>query len=123
MLRLPLHVTHSLLTHPIDAYDIVHGRDAEGEALPSVQINRPLKGNMQPAGYQTVQLLPEGLQSDGAMVLHTDDPVYIADNGQGRQTYVRQGGQEWRAVRVEDWSVHSPINRYVLVRRLALEGS
>lgn len=118
MLKLPIHVTHNLLSHPVVLFDVVYGRNAEGEAAATQEPDRTVVGNLQPAGYRQLQLLPEGAQTEGAKVFHTDAPVFVCDNGQGRQTYIRHGGQNWKCIAVEDWSPHATIGRWLATRHL-----
>lgn len=118
MLKLPLHVTHNLLKHPVTVFEVVYSRNGEGEAMAAVGPDFTIDANLQPAGYRQLQLLPEGAQTEGAKVMHTDQPIYVADNGQGRQSYVRHGGQVWKVNAVEDWSPHSTIGRWLLTRHL-----
>lgn len=118
MLKLPLHVTHNLLKHPITVFVVVYGRNSEGEATATQLEDYVIQGNLQPAGYRQLQLLPEGAQTEGAKVLHTDLPIYVSDNGQGMQTYIRHGGQVWKVHAVEDWSPHATIGRWLATRHL-----
>lgn len=118
MLRLPIHVTHNLLSHPVVLFDVTYGRDGTGEATAAIGPDRTIVGNLQPADYRQLQLLPEGAQSEGAKVFHTDAPVYMADNGEGVQTYIRHGGQVWKIHAVEDWSPHATIGRWLATRHL-----
>lgn len=122
MLKLPLHVTHNLLKHSVTVFEVVYGRNSEGEAQAAVGPDTTISANVQPAGYRQLQLLPEGAQTEGAMVMHTDAPIYVADNGQPRQTYVRHVGQIWKATAVENWNPHSSIGRWILTRHLDINS-
>lgn len=122
MLRLPLHVTHNLLAHDEIAFDCVFGRNARGEQTMTQEADRTVRMNLQPASDRLVALLPEGAQTDGAKVMHTDAPISVADNGQGRQTFVRHGGQLWKAWAVQDWSPHSTLGRWILTRYVNTDG-
>jgi hypothetical protein len=122
VLKLPLQVTHNLLKHPVTVFEVVYGRNGEGEAQPAVGPDTTISANVQPAGYRVLQLLPEGAQTEGAMVMHTDAPIYVADNGQPRQTYVRHAGQIWKATSVENWTPHSRIGRWILTRHLDINA-
>lgn len=119
MLLLPLHVTHNLLTHVEQVFEVTYGRDAEGASTAVQGADHAVSMNLQPAGPKLVALLPEGAQGDGAKVMHTSAPIYVADNdGTGMQTYVRHGGEVWKVNQVENWQPHSPIGRWLLTRHL-----
>lgn len=123
MLRLPIHVTHAVLSHLETMFDVVYSRNAMGVPVAAVEADRREVVNLQPAGDELLALLPEGAQTDGAKVMHTVAPVYVATNGQGRQTYVRHGGQVWKAHAVQNWQPHSRIGRWLLTRHLDVNQS
>lgn len=128
MLILPLHVTHNLLTHTVIAFDVVHGRDAAGRPTITQGTDYNITdANAQPARYKDIQLLPEGAQSDGALVFHTRAPLKAADvsNGSssGDQTYIRHNGDIWKVWGIQNWKPHSPIGRYILTRYVNIDGT
>lgn len=128
MLILPLHVTHNLLTHTVQAFDVTFGRDASGRPTITQGADYPITdANAQPAKYKDVQLLPEGAQPDGALVLHTRAAIHVAGNVNGAstgvQTYLRLNGDIWKAWGVQNWKPHSPIGRYILTRYVNVDGS
>lgn len=128
MLILPLHVTHNLLTHTVQAFDVTHGRDASGRPVITQGANYAITdANVQPASYKLIQLLPEGAQSDGALVMHTRKAISIADNANGSstgvQTYIRMNGDIWKAWQVQNWKPHSPIGRYILTKYVNVDGT
>lgn len=118
MMRLPLHVTHNQVLHQFPAVLVEYTRDSEGQAVANIRSETVMTGNMQPAGPTLQKLLPEGAETDGAKVLHTTDPVYVATNGRGLQTYIRHRGRLWKANAVEDWGDFSPIGRWMLTRHV-----
>jgi hypothetical protein len=127
MLRLPLHVTHNLLRGPVTVFDVEYARDVLGKSTIEQEADHTIMAGLQPAGDDIIALLPEGAQSDGAKVLHTTSPVFMATNVHGgligRQTFVRHGGQLWKTWRTQDWSDHSPIGRWILVRYVDVTGA
>lgn len=128
MLILPLHVTHNLLIHGNDAFDVTHGRDAAGRPIIDQGDDyRITDSNTQPAGDDLVALLPEGAQTDGALVMHTAYPVKIATNVNGGtsgvQTYVRHNGNIWKVWAIQDWAPHNRLKRYILTRYVNVDGS
>ena len=128
MLILPLHVTHNLLIHGNWAFNVTHGRDAAGRPVitqgPDYRIT---DSNTQPAGDDLVALLPEGAQTDGALVMHTAFPISIATNvngaTSGEQTYVRHNGNIWKVWAIQDWAPHNRLKRYILTRYVNIDGS
>jgi hypothetical protein len=128
MLILPIHVTHNLLTHTVVAFDVVHGRDVAGRPVITQGADYDIKdANAQPARYNDIKLLPEGAQSDGALVFHTAMPIYAADvrNGVsiGNQTYIRHNGDIWKAWGIQNWKPHAVIGRFLLTRYVNVDGS
>lgn len=128
MLILPLHVTHNLLTHTVQAFDVVHSKDSAGRPVIAQGDDYPITdANAQPARYKDIQLLPEGAQSDGALVFHTRAELKAADvrNGasSGVQTYVRHNGDIWKVWGTQNWKPHSPIGRYILTRYVNIDGT
>lgn len=128
MLILPLHVTHNLLTHTVAAFDVLHGRDVSGRPLITQEADYSITdANAQPARYKDIQLLPEGAQSDGALVFHTRYPVKAADvvsgASTGDQTYIRHNGDIWKVWGTQNWKPHSPIGRYILTRYVNIDGT
>lgn len=128
MLILPLHVTHNLLTHVVAAFNVTYGRDAAGR--PTIVQGADFNisdANVQPAGDDLVALLPEGAQSDGALVMHTREQIRIATNVNGAtndvQTYIRFNGNIWKAWAAQDWAPHAVIKRYILTRYVNIDGS
>lgn len=122
MIRLPIQVTHAVVSHVVVAFDVSYGRDDIGTSAATQYPDREIVANLQPAGDELLQLLPEGAQTDGAKVMHTVAPIYVATNGQGMQTYVRHGGQVWKAHAVQDWEPHASIGRWILTRHLDIDG-
>lgn len=128
MLILPIHLTHNLLTHTVNAFDVTLGRDAAGRPTitqgPDYDIT---DANVQPANYRQIALLPEGAQSDGAQVFHTRAPVKAADNSNGStnsvQTYIRHNGDLWKVWAIQNWKPHASIARYMLTRYVNVDGS
>ena len=127
MLILPLHVTHNLLTHTVTAFNVTHGRDASGR--PQIVQGSDFNisdANVQPAGDDTVALLPDGAQTDGALVMHTRELIRIATNVNGSvngvQTYIRFNGNIWKAWAAQDWAPHAVIKRYILTRYVNVDG-
>lgn len=128
MLILPLHVTHNLLTHTVQAFDVTFGRDASGRPVIAQGADYAITDtNVQPARYKDVQLLPEGAQAEGALVMHTRAVISIAGNvngaTSGAQTYLRFNGDVWKAWSVQNWKPHSPIGRYILTRYVNVDGT
>lgn len=128
MLILPLHVTHNLLTHTVQAFDVAFGRDAAGRPTIAQGDDYDINdANVQPASYKLVQLLPEGAQADGALVMHTRKAIAIAGNANGFtsgvQTFLRMNGDIWKAWQVQNWKPHSPIGRYILTRYVNVDGT
>lgn len=128
MLILPLHVTHNLLTHTVQAFDVTFGRDASGRPTITQGANYPITdANAQPAGDKLIALLPEGAQSNGVLVFHTRAPVKAADNANGStnsvQTYVRHNGDIWKVWAIQNWKPHSAIGRYLLTKYVNIDGS
>lgn len=128
MLILPLHVTHNLLTHTVQAFDVVHGKDAAGRPVITQGGDYDITdANAQPARYKDIQLLPEGAQSDGALVFHTRTTLKAADvsNGAstGDQTYIRHNGDIWKVWGIQNWKPHSAIGRYILTRYVNIDGT
>jgi hypothetical protein len=127
MLRLPLHLTHNLLRHNLTVFDVAYGRSALGVPTADQEADRIISGNLQPASDDVVALLPEGAQSEGAKVLHTTATIHMATNINGgefeRQTFLRHGGQLWKAWKLQDWSDHSPIGRWIFIRYVDVSGA
>ncbi|MGH8441067.1 MAG: hypothetical protein ACRERW_18765 [Pseudomonas sp.] len=128
MLILPLHVTHNLLTHTVTAFDVSFTKDVAGRPLVAQGADYSITdANVQPASYKMVQLLPEGAQADGALVMHTRATISIAGNvngaSSGVQTYIRMNGDIWKAWQVQNWKPHSPIGRYLLTRYVNVDGT
>ena len=128
MLILPLHVTHNLLTHTVQAFDVTHGRDVSGRPTITQGADYAITdANVQPAGDKLIALLPEGAMSNGAQVMHTRASIKAADvrNGQsfGVQTYIRHNGEIWKAWAIQNWKPHSPIGRYILTKYVNVDGT
>ncbi len=106
-------------------FDVIYSRDTFGAQAASREPNRAFSGVIQPAGDNLTKLLPEGAQSDGAMVLHTASPISAATNTQdtenNTQTYIIQNGNYWKAWAVQDWQPHQKIARYLLTRYLNVD--
>lgn len=117
---LPVRAAHNLFTTSIIAYDVTSAR-VKGRAVNTAEPDRKISGTIQPANDKTVSLLPEGAESDGAQLLHTDAAISFYDvkatGGINRQTYIRHAGEIWKAWSVQNWSIHSGgINRYILTK-------
>jgi len=128
MLILPIHVTHNLLTHTVQAFDVTFGRDAAGRPTIAQGADYPITdANVQPASYKQVALLPEGAQTDGTQVFHTREPVKAASNTNGAangvQTYIRHNGDLWKVWAIQNWKPHASIGRYLLTRYVNIDGS
>lgn len=128
MLILPLHVTHNLLTHTVQAFDVTLGKDVSGRPTSVQGADYPITdANVQPAGYKQIALLPEGARSDGVQVFHTRTQVKAADvrNGatNGVQTYIRHNDEIWKVWAIENWKPHSAIGRYLLTKYVNIDGS
>lgn len=127
MMILPLHVTHNMLTHTVPAFDVTHGRDASGRPQVTQGADYNITdANVQPAGDDLVALLPEGAQSDGALVMHTAAAIKVATNVNGssigEQTYIRHNGNIWKAWAVQNWAPHAKLGRYILTRYVNVDG-
>lgn len=128
MLILPIHVTHNLLTHTVVAFDVVFDRDVSGRPTVAQGADYNITdANVQPAGDKLIALLPEGAQSNGALVMHTRAAIKAADvrNGSstGDQTYIRHNGDIWKAWAIQNWKPHAVIGRYLLTRYVNVDGS
>lgn len=124
---LPLMVVHSLLRDSFQFFDVVFARDSLGRETRVQEPDRRLMAGVQPAGYATLKLLPEGQQQDGALVVHCDTRLYVAtaENGavKGRQTYLRRpDGTTWKCWREQRWNPHSNIGRWVFTKYVNLDG-
>lgn len=127
MLTLPIHVTHNILTHTVTAFDVTHSRDASGRPIISQGLDYGIAdANVQPAGDKLVALLPEGAQTDGALVMHTRAQLKVATNVNGStsgvQTYIRSNGNVWKVWATQDWRPHAAIGRYILTRYVNVDG-
>lgn len=123
MIVLPLSPVLGVFGSTQTVFDRVHTRNARGEGSSTTEADRALFGVIQPAGDKLVKLVPEGAQSDGAMVLHTPDAsVAAADltnrntTSTGRQTYVRHGGEVWKVWALQTWTPHTNIRRFLLTK-------
>ena len=128
MLILPIHVTHNLLTHTVQAFDVVHGRDVSGRPNVTQGADYAITdANVQPAGDEAIALLPEGAQADGAQVMHTRKLLQYATNvngsSSGNQTYIRHNGEIWKVWAIQDWRPHAKIGRYILTRYVNVDGT
>lgn len=128
MIRLPVRPAYNLFKSRVIVFDVTQGRDELGNPIVAVPTpDRGIIGVIQPAGDKAIALLPEGAQSDGAYILHTDAPIYIADNAQGStqnvQTYARHNGDVWKAWRMQGWRPHQRIQRYILTRYVNVNGN
>lgn len=127
MIILPLNPVLNLFGSTIVAFDVVQGRDSDGiPVVATPEADRKIFGIIQPAGDKDIRMLPEGQQSDGAYILHTPAAVYAADNVQGaetnRQTFVRHSNNIWKVWRIQDWTPHQKIARYIITRYVNLNG-
>ena len=127
MIKLPLHVVHNLLRGPVVVFDVVFGRTDIGRQTVAQEADRTVLMGLQPMAWRTVQLLPEGAQSEGAKVVHCDQPLSVADNANGamsgRQTFIRDNGQILKLMRLQDWSIHSPIGKWAAVKYVNTDGT
>lgn len=127
MLVLPLHVTHNILSHAAMAFDVSHTRDTAGRPVVVQGLDYRIGDfNLQPASDDQIKLLPEGAQSDGALVAHTRSKLKTANvvNGltENVQTYVRHNGNIWKVWAIQDWNQHSVIGRYILTKYVDIDG-
>lgn len=127
MIILPLHVTHNILTHPVQAFDVSHLVDARGRHSVVQGADYTITdANVQPAGYRVLAMLPEGAQADGVQVMHTRADIKEATNVNGStsgvQTYIRHNGDIWKATSLENWKPHSVIGRFLLTRYVNVDG-
>ena len=128
MLILPLQVTHGMLSHPIVGFDVVWSRNARGEPSEVQEADRTFVGNLQPAKYKDVKLIPEGAQAGGVLVLHAAiTEISMAGNRNGgqdnRQTYVRSNGDVWKVSSRQNWNPHSQIGKWLLTRYVDVSGA
>lgn len=127
MLILPIGVTHNLLTHTVQGFDVTHGRDASGRPAVTQGANYDIRdANVQPASDKLIALLPEGAQADGALVMHTKRVLFSATNANGStsgvQTYIRHNGDIWKVWGIQNWKPHAVIGRYLLTRYVNVDG-
>lgn len=126
MIPIPVHGVVNLFADRVAVFDVVHGRDALGEATVAQEADRFISAIVQPLKDDEVHLLPEGAQRDGAKLVHTRDVVSVATNVSGgslpRQTYLRHGGGLWKLWAVNDWTPHTNITYCVATRYLDSNG-
>lgn len=127
MIILPLSPAFSLFASKVVVFDVVQGRDSDGMPIVATpEADRNITGVIQPAGDDTIKLLPEGQQSDGAYILHTPSAIHAATNVQGaeleRQTFIRHNGNIWKAWNVQNWLPHQKIARYIITRYVNTNG-
>lgn len=128
MIILPLFPAFNLFASKVVVFDVVQGRDADGIPIDATpEADRNISAVIQPAGDKDVRLLPEGQQSEGAYVMHTAAAVSAADNAQNaqtqRQTFVRHSGNIWKVQKIQDWTPHQKIARYIITRYVNTNGN
>jgi hypothetical protein len=126
VIPIPVNLVLNLFADALAAFDVVHTRDARGLATPTQEADRSISGIIQPITDETVSLIPEGAQRDGAKLVHTRAPVSAATNvnggSSGRQTYVRHEGGLWKLWTVNGWGPHTDIGYYVITRYIDTNG-
>lgn len=120
-MRLPISGALNVFGSRIQVFDETNTRNARGEGVRTVSVNRLIRGIIQPAGDKLTALLPQGSRTDGAVVLHTSAPVTACDlsgavGASGVQTYVRHAGEIWRVWGLQNWAPHSNIKRYLCTK-------
>lgn len=119
-MRLPVRSALNIFATQIICFDIT-SKKVKGRAVTNQELDRKIKGVIQPADNKAIVLLPDGAESDGAQVLHTAAVVSaydVTNTGTIKtQTYVRHAGEIWKLWRTQDWAIHTGnINRYILTK-------
>jgi hypothetical protein len=122
MIILPLMPALNLFASAVVVFDLV-GERVGGRWRELPEPDRRISGAIQPADERTLNVLPEGDRSDGAVLLHTQARLSWYDVEQGgisnRQTIIRHGGSLWRVLKPQDWTTNTPrVWRYVATRYL-----
>ena len=128
MILLPVNIPVAIFGSSITVFDVVFGRNTLGEPTRAQEANRTVFGPIQPAGDKLIALLPEGAQSDGAVVIHTAGVMSAADlaNGSatGRQTFVRHAGEIWKVWGMQNWApCAGQIQRYLATKYVNVDGN
>ncbi len=128
MILLPVNIPVAIFGSTLVAFDVVFSRDALGEPAAAQEANRNIFGPIQPAGDKLIDLLPEGAQSSGAMIVHTAGVLTAADLSNnvdsGRQSFIRHAGEIWKVWGLQSWApCAGPIQRYLLTKYVNINGN
>lgn len=118
-LPLPVGSAVSLFSTTAPAFNRTTTRvDGRAEHVDGPQYN--LVGSVQPMGEKELKLLPEGYQSDGAIVIRTAQKLFMEgdrnENDESVQTFVDALDERWRVLKTGDWSGYANFRKYVAVK-------
>lgn len=121
-MQLPLRAAFNVHKQPVQSYfrTGTYGaarRWAFGDASETVTIS----ATIMPITDNIIKIAPQGINTDGSLVMQTDFPVYIVGTSntatESRQTFIIYQGEHWRA-----WAINSVadknggISRYILTK-------
>ncbi len=91
-----------------------------GEVVPSITTDTIVKGNIQPASSEDLQLFPQEERSEEMIVILASYPFSLGEAGEGSFTsadIVNWQGRKYRVVRVKDWFPHGGYYKAWAVRQ------
>ncbi|MBL4769539.1 MAG: hypothetical protein JKY94_17835 [Rhodobacteraceae bacterium] len=121
ILPLPLLPALALFSETLAAFDQIR-TEVKGQAVRTDGPDYTLTGSFQPAGANTVRLMPEGTNASGLRVLKTPQTLHFLESGEvstdNTQTFIRYRGNVWRIVQELDWQAYGGFNGYICERYL-----
>jgi hypothetical protein len=128
MIPVPVLPALSMFSRKLTVYIIAGYYDVNKRWIePAAQPDFTISGVFQAADDKDLQLLPEGDRSKGASILHTKRKLPITDTSQlkgqeTKQVFVKDGGEVWRVLKLQDWDSNAGFYRYICVRHLETKG-
>jgi len=120
-MKLPVNVTFNVLAINVTVYDTTTVR-VKGRSESVQGDDRVIRAIVQPASAKEQQYSLGGIQSDGALLIHTAADIYLLDSSQNteekKQTFLNRHGEIWRFASVENWSDYTigNINKYIAIK-------
>ena len=74
------------------------GQDIVGEP-----VTRTIQAAIDPANKEKLQFIFGGNIGDGSVGVYTEEDLYMQDQGDAFQSYITDGGKEYRIIQKADW--------------------
>ena len=85
--------------------DIIYTKDEDsGQDIAGAPVSRTIQAAVDPANKEKLQFIFGGNIGDGSVGIYTSEVLYMQDQGDAAQSYVQDGGKEYRITQKADWT-------------------